>query len=199
MDECTCLRVGMAAPDFEAIAVVDLEFRRLRFSRFRRDRHVVLLFYPLDFTFVCPTELAAFSDRHDEFDHLNTRILGISVDSHYAHLAWLQTPRTEGGIWGLAFPLVSDVTKGISRAYNVLDPAAGVALRGLFIIDPAGIVQHVTVNHLPFGRSVDETLRTLRAIQHTQAFIDEGCPVDWQEGEQTVHLGRSPASLETFD
>jgi peroxiredoxin (alkyl hydroperoxide reductase subunit C) len=182
----------MPAPDFEAIAVVDLEMRRLRFSQFRRDRAVVLLFYPLDFTFVCPTELAAFSDRYQEFCHLQTPILGISVDSPYAHLAWLQTPRSEGGVQNLAFPLVSDLTKEISRAYHVLDPVAGVALRGTVLIDPNGMVQYMAVHHQAFGRSVDETLRVLAAMRHTQSFAREGCPADWHLGEPTVDLGRSP-------
>jgi len=147
---------------------------------------VVLLFYPLDFTFVCPTEITAFSDRYDEFAKLDTEILGISVDSEYSHLAWMQTDRKAGGVGELRYPLVSDLKKEISAAYNVLDPATGVALRGLFIIDKEGILQHATINNLAFGRSVDETLRTLQAIQYVQSHPDEVCPANWQPGQRTL-------------
>ncbi|MGB3199704.1 MAG: peroxiredoxin, partial [Nodosilinea sp.] len=143
-------------------------------------------FYPLDFTFVCPTEIAAFSDRYSEFEALNAEILGISVDSEFAHLAWIQTERKMGGVGDLNYPLVSDIKKDISAAYNVLDPDSGVALRGLFIIDRDGVLQHSTINNLAFGRKVDETLRVLQAIQHVQANPDEVCPVDWQPGDKTM-------------
>ena len=144
-------------------------------------------FYPLDFTFVCPTEITAFSDRHIEFKDLNTEVLGVSVDSEFSHLAWIQTERKMGGIGDLNYPLVSDIKKEVSAAYNVLDPDAGVALRGLFILDKEGVIQHSTVNNLSFGRSVDETLRVLQAIQHVQAHPEEVCPVDWQPGEKTMN------------
>ncbi|WP_008318183.1 peroxiredoxin [Leptolyngbya sp. PCC 6406] len=181
-----CLRVGQAAPDFTATAVVDQQFKTLKLSDFR-SKYVVLFFYPLDFTFVCPTEIAAFSDRYSEFKDLNAEVLGISVDSEFSHLAWIQTERTLGGVGDLNYPLVSDIKKEISTAYNVLDPDAGVALRGLFIIDKEGVVQHATINNLSFGRSVDETLRVLQAIQHVQAYPDEVCPVGWQPGEKTMN------------
>ena len=142
--------------------------------------------YPLDFTFVCPTEIIAFSDRYSEFSDLNTEVLGVSVDSEFSHLAWIQTDRKEGGIGDIAYPLVSDIKKEISSAYNVLDPDAGVALRGLFIIDREGIMQHATVNNLSFGRSVDETLRTLKALQYVQSHPDEVCPAGWKEGDKTM-------------
>ncbi|MCG9892087.1 MAG: peroxiredoxin [Thermosynechococcaceae cyanobacterium MS004] len=192
-------RVGMPAPDFTATAVYGQEFKEIRLSDYR-GQYVVLFFYPLDFTFVCPTEIAAFSDRHPEFKAINTEILGVSVDSHFSHLAWIQTDRKSGGVGDLAYPLVADLKKEISAAYNVLDPEAGVALRGLFIIDKAGIVQHVTVNNLSFGRSVDETLRVLQAIQHVQANPDEVCPVDWQPGAVTMNPDpvKSKAYFETL-
>ncbi|MEA5534574.1 peroxiredoxin [Crocosphaera sp. XPORK-15E] len=180
-----CLRVGQPAPDFIATAVVDQEFQTKKLSSYR-GKYVVLFFYPLDFTFVCPTEIAAFSDRYEEFTKINTEILGISVDSEFAHLAWIQTPRDQGGVGDIAYPLVSDLKKEISNAYNVLDPEAGVALRGLFIIDKEGIIQHATINNLSFGRSVDETLRTLKAIQYVQSHSEEVCPADWQEGDKTM-------------
>jgi peroxiredoxin (alkyl hydroperoxide reductase subunit C) len=180
-----CLRVGQEAPEFMATAVFDQEFKTVKLSDYR-GQYVVLFFYPLDFTFVCPTEIIAFSDRHGDFKSLNTEILGVSVDSEFSHLAWIQTERKEGGIGDIDYPLVSDIKKEISTAYNVLDPEAGVALRGLFIIDKEGIIQHATINNLSFGRSVEETLRTLKAIQHVQSNPDEVCPAGWQEGDQTM-------------
>ncbi len=180
-----CLRVGQAAPDFTATAVFDQEFQTVHLSDYR-GKYVVLFFYPLDFTFVCPTEITSFSDRHGEFKSKNTEVLAVSVDSEFSHLAWIQTDRKEGGIGDLNYPLVSDIKKEISAAYNVLDPEAGVALRGLFIIDRDGVIQHATVNNLAFGRNVDETLRTLQAIQHVQSHPDEVCPAGWQPGDQTM-------------
>ncbi|MGB3136827.1 MAG: peroxiredoxin [Nodosilinea sp.] len=180
-----CLRVGQMAPDFSATAVVDQNFEVVKLSDYR-GRYVVLFFYPLNFTFVCPTEIAAFSDRYSEFKELNTEILGISVDSEFAHLAWIQTERKMGGVGDLNYPLVSDIKKVISADYNVLDTESGVALRGLFIIDDDGVLQHSTINNLAFGRKVDETLRVLQAIQHVKANPDEVCPVDWQPGGKTM-------------
>ena len=180
-----CLRVGQVAPDFIATVVIDQEFQTKKLSSYR-GKYNVLFFYPLDFTFVCPTEVIAFSDRYEEFAKINTEILAISVDSEFSHLAWIQTPRTEGGVGEVAYPLVSDLKKEISTAYNVLDPESGVALRGLFIIDREGIIQHSTINNLSFGRSVGETLRTLKAIQHVQNNPEEVCPADWQEGDKTM-------------
>ena len=180
-----CLRVGQEAPDFTATAVFAQAFTTIKLSDYR-GKYVVLFFYPLDFTFVCPTEIIAFSDRYEEFKTLNTEILGTSVDSEFSHLAWMQTDRKEGGIGDIDYPLISDIKKEISTAYNVLDPDAGVALRGLFIIDKEGIIQHATVNNLSFGRSVDETLRTLKAIQYVQSHPDEVCPAGWKEGDKTM-------------
>lgn len=181
-----CLRVGQPAPDFTATAVVDQEFKTIKLSDYR-GQYVVLFFYPLDFTFVCPTEITAFSDRYEEFKALNTEVLGVSVDSEFSHLAWIQTERKAGGLGDLAYPLVSDIKKEISHAYNVLEPEAGVALRGLYLIDKDGIVQHATINNLSFGRSVDETLRVLHAVQHVQSHPDEVCPAGWMPGEKTMN------------
>lgn len=181
-----CLRVGQLAPDFTATAVVDQEFKSIKLSDYR-GRYVVLFFYPLDFTFVCPTEVTAFSDRYAEFSNLNTEVFGISVDSEFSHLAWMQTDRKSGGVGDLNYPLVSDIKKEISAAYNVLDPSSGIALRGLFIIDKDGVLQHATINNMAFGRSIDETLRTLQAIQHVQSHPDEVCPIDWQPGDKTMN------------
>jgi peroxiredoxin (alkyl hydroperoxide reductase subunit C) len=180
-----CLRVGQEAPDFTATAVSGQEFKEIKLSSYR-GKYVVLFFYPLDFTFVCPTEIIAFSDRYAEFSQLNAEILGVSVDSQFSHLAWIQTDRKNGGIGDISYPLVADLKKEISAAYNVLDPDAGIALRGLFIIDKEGVIQHATINNLGFGRSVDETLRSLKAIQYIQTHPDEVCPAGWQEGDKTM-------------
>jgi peroxiredoxin 2/4 len=181
-----CLRVGQVAPDFTATAVYDQAFKTIKLSDYR-GKYVVLFFYPLDFTFVCPTEVMAFSDSAPQFKALNTEILGVSVDSEFSHLAWIQTDRKSGGVGDLAYPLVSDIKKEIGTAYNVLDPDSGVNLRGLFIIDREGVIQHATINNLAFGRSVDETLRVLQAIRHVQLHPDEVCPVNWQPGEKTMN------------
>ncbi|MCO5592837.1 hypothetical protein L7F22_046840 [Adiantum nelumboides] len=178
--------VGNLAPEFQAQAVFDQEFIDLKLSDYRGKKYVVLFFYPLDFTFVCPTEITAFSDRHGEFEKLNTEVLGVSIDSVFSHLAWVQTDRKSGGLGDLKYPLVSDMTKSISKAYNVLIPEEGIALRGLFIIDKEGIIQHATVNNLAIGRSVDETLRTLQAVQYVQENPDEVCPAGWKPGEKTM-------------
>ncbi|KAH7297100.1 hypothetical protein KP509_26G053500 [Ceratopteris richardii] len=178
--------VGNLAPDFEAEAVFDQEFINVKLSDYRGKKYVVLFFYPLDFTFVCPTEITAFSDRYAEFEKLNTEVLGVSIDSVFSHLAWVQTDRKSGGLGDLKYPLVADLTKSISKAYNVLIPDQGIALRGLFIIDKEGIIQHATINNLAIGRSVDETLRTLQAVQYVQDNPDEVCPAGWKPGEKTM-------------
>nr|AKE98873.1 Bas1 [Bangia fuscopurpurea] len=180
-----CLRVGQMAPDFSATAVYDQEFKTIKLSDFK-NKYIILFFYPLDFTFVCPTEITAFSDKYAAFSNLNTEILGVSVDSEYSHLAWLQTDREAGGLGDLAYPLVSDLKKEISLSYNVLN-SDGVALRGLFIIDTNGIIQYSTINNLEFGRSVDETLRVLQAIQYVQSHPDEVCPANWKPGDKTMN------------
>ena len=161
------LRVGQKAPDFTATAVVDQEFKEITLSQYR-GKYVVLFFYPLDFTFVCPTEITAFSDRYADFSSKNTEVLGVSVDSQFSHLAWIQSPRNQGGLGDINYPLVADLKKEIASAYNVLDEAEGVALRGLFIIDPEGVVRQMSINDLPVGRSVDETLRLIKAFQFVE-------------------------------
>jgi peroxiredoxin (alkyl hydroperoxide reductase subunit C) len=178
--------VGNLAPDFEAEAVFDQEFIKVKLSDYIGKKYVILFFYPLDFTFVCPTEITAFSDRHAEFEKLNTEILGVSIDSVFSHLAWVQTDRKSGGLGDLKYPLVSDVTKSISKSFNVLIPDQGIALRGLFIIDREGIIQHSTINNLAIGRSVDETMRTLQALQYVQENPDEVCPAGWKPGEKSM-------------
>ena len=185
MTDNGCLRVGQKAPDFTATAVVEQEFKEISLSQYK-GKYVVLCFYPLDFTFVCPTEITAFSDRYSDFSSKNTEVLGVSVDSQFSHLSWIQTARNQGGLGDINYPLVSDLKKEIATAYNVLDDAEGVALRGLFIIDPDGVIMHSTINNLPVGRNVDETLRVLQAFQYVQANPDEVCPANWTPGEKTM-------------
>lgn len=180
----TSAQIGQPAPHFQATAVYDEEFISVQLKDYI-GKYLVLLFYPLDFTFVCPTEITAFSDHYESFKQLNTEVLAISVDSEYTHLAWLQTSRQLGGLGTLNYPLVSDLKKEISRAYNILHDNS-VALRGLFIIDKEGILQHVLINNLAFGRSINETIRTLQAIQHVQNYPEEVCPANWTPGDSTV-------------
>jgi alkyl hydroperoxide reductase subunit AhpC len=177
--------VQKPAPDFTAQAVMpDLSFRELKLSDYR-GKYVIVYFYPLDFTFVCPTEIIAFSEKHAEFAKLDVEILGVSVDSHFSHLAWRQQPRNKGGLGDLRYPLVADLSKSIARAYDVLVADGSVALRGLFLIDRQGVVRHQVVNDLPLGRSVDEALRMVKALQFFETH-GEVCPADWKEGSATI-------------
>ena len=176
--------VNKPAPDFEAQAVVDGQFKSLKLSDYK-GKYVALFFYPLDFTFVCPTELHAFQDKYAEFEKRNVEIIGVSVDSHYSHFAWLTTPKNKGGIEGVKYPLVADITKSISKDYDVLMDDAGVALRGFFLIDKDGVVQHQVVNNLPLGRNVDEAIRMVDALQFFEA-NGEVCPANWNKGDKTM-------------
>ncbi|MCA9175920.1 MAG: peroxiredoxin [Planctomycetales bacterium] len=176
--------VTKEAPDFEAQAVMpDGSFKGVKLSDYR-GKYVVMFFYPLDFTFVCPTEIIAFSEAIDQFEKLNTQVLGVSVDSHFSHLAWRNVPRSEGGIGDIRYPLVADLNKQISTDYDVLLPG-GVALRGLFLIDQGGVVRHQVVNDLPLGRNVAEALRMVEALQFFEK-NGEVCPANWQEGARTI-------------
>jgi alkyl hydroperoxide reductase subunit AhpC len=177
-------QVQQKAPDFTAKAVVGHEFQDVSLSGYR-GKCVVLFFYPLDFTFVCPTEIVAFSDRIKEFEKRNAQVIGVSVDSHYTHLAWKQTPRREGGLGDIHYPLVADLNKAICRTYGVLLEEAGIALRGLFVIDREGVIRHVTVNDLPLGRNIDEVLRVLDAL-HSYEQDGEVCPANWRPGAATM-------------
>lgn len=175
--------VGKQAPQFKLDAVHQGQFKNIALEDYKK-KWVVLFFYPLDFTFVCPTEILAFSDRLDEFKKLGAEVLGVSIDSKFTHLAWTERPRNQGGIEGLRYPLLADMNKEVAQAYGVLADG-GVALRGLFIIDPDGVVQHATVNNLGVGRSVDETLRVLQAFQFVRDH-GEVCPANWQPGGDTM-------------
>jgi len=177
--------VGKQVPDFKAKAVVNQQIvNDFTLSQFR-GQHIVFFFYPLDFTFVCPTELHAFQDKLEEFEKRNTQVIGCSVDSCFSHLAWLNTPKNKGGIEGVTYPLVSDINKNISHDFDVLIPNEGISYRGLFLIDKFGLVRHQVVNDLPLGRSVDEALRILDALLHVETH-GEVCPANWQQGKKTM-------------
>ncbi len=177
------LLVSNEAPDFTATAYHDGEFKTIKLSEFR-GKKVVLFFYPLDFTFVCPTEIVAFSEAKEEFDKRDTVVLGCSVDSQHTHRAWAEVDRKSGGIKGVNFPLLSDMTREIAESYNVLLPG-GYALRGLFIINKAGVIKHMTVNHTDLGRNVEEVLRLVDAIEHSEEY-GEVCPANWHKGTRAM-------------
>jgi peroxiredoxin (alkyl hydroperoxide reductase subunit C) len=174
--------VAKEAPDFTATAVLgDNSFKEGFKLSDLRGKYAVLLFYPLDFTFVCPSEIIAFDKAYDTFKEKNCEVVGVSVDSQFTHFAWKNTPVQQGGIGQVRFPLVADLDKQIARAYGVLLNDA-VALRGLFLIDKEGVVRHSVVNDLPLGRNVDEALRVLDALQFTEKH-GEVCPANWHQGE----------------
>ena len=186
--------VNKPAPDFSETAVINGEIKEnFTLSQFK-GKYVLLFFYPLDFTFVCPTELHAFQEQLGTFKGKNTEVIAVSTDSWFSHAAWLNTPKEKGGIEGVQYPIVSDFNKIIARDYDVL-LEGGMALRGLFLIDKEGIVQHQVVNNLPLGRSVGEALRMVEALQFTEKH-GEVCPADWKEGEKSMTADK--AGLEKY-
>lgn len=177
--------VTKEAPDFTADAVLpDNTFAQLQLSSLR-GKNVVLFFYPLDFTFVCPSEILAFNKKLEEFKSRNTEVIGVSVDSKFTHLAWKNTKLEDGGIGNIQYTLVSDLNKNIAREYGILFNES-VALRGLFLIDTKGIIRHSVINDLPLGRSVNEALRMVDALQFVEAHGDQVCPANWQEGDEAM-------------
>lgn len=177
------------------MAVVNGKFQNISLTDFK-GKYLVFFFYPMDFTFVCPTEIIAFSDRVEEFRKLGVEVVGCSTDSEYTHLAWINTPRKQGGLGDLKIPLLADKNGSIARAYGVLN-AAGVSFRGLFIINGDGILRQITVNDMPVGRSVDETLRLIQAFQFTDQH-GEVCPANWKPGEKSMKADPS-GSREYFE
>ena len=175
--------VGKAAPDFTATAVFgNNEIKEMKFSEYTKGKYAVVFFYPLDFTFVCPSELIAFDHRLAEFKQRGVEVIGISIDSQFTHLAWKNTPVNNGGIGQVGYPLVADIKHEICRAYDVEFGPAGVAFRGSFLIDKKGVVRHQVVNDLPLGRNVDEMLRMVDALQFTEEH-GEVCPAGWNKGK----------------
>eukprot|EP00735_Rhodelphis_limneticus_P008898 TRINITY_DN2367_c0_g1::TRINITY_DN2367_c0_g1_i1::g.20772::m.20772 TRINITY_DN2367_c0_g1::TRINITY_DN2367_c0_g1_i1::g.20772 ORF type:complete len:211 (+),score=78.75,sp/Q9NL98/PRDX_ASCSU/63.68/4e-89,AhpC-TSA/PF00578.16/3.4e-37,Redoxin/PF08534.5/7.1e-16,1-cysPrx_C/PF10417.4/4.6e-14 TRINITY_DN2367_c0_g1_i1:47-634(+) len=176
--------IGKPAPTFKAAAVINGEISSVDLEQYR-GKWVILFFYPKDFTFVCPTEIIAFSEAAAEFSQLNAQLLAISTDTENCHLAWINTDRKKGGLGEMKIPVVADTTKSISRAYHVLNEELGIALRGLYIVDPNGILQQITINNLPVGRSVEEAKRLLQAFQFV-AEHGEVCPANWKPGSKTM-------------
>jgi peroxiredoxin 2/4 len=180
-----CTLVTQEAPDFTANAVLaDNTFGQIQLSSLR-GKYVVLFFYPLDFTFVCPSEILAFNKKLDAFKAKNTEVIGVSVDSRFTHLAWKNTAVEDGGIGDIKYPLVEDLNKAIARSYGILF-GESVALRGLFLIDTKGVIRHAVINDLPLGRSVNEALRMVDALQFVETHGDQVCPANWQEGDDAM-------------
>ncbi len=176
--------INKPAPDFKAQTVMpDNTFKELKLSDYK-GKYVVLFFYPLDFTFVCPSEILAFNKQLNDFKERNVEVIGVSVDSHFSHLAWKNTPVEKGGIGKIQFPLVADLDKNISRDYDVLFNET-IALRGLFLIDKNGIIKHSLVNDPAIGRNVDEALRIVDALQYTEKH-GEVCPANWKSGQDAM-------------
>ncbi len=177
-------KVGQAAPDFDMPSTKNIEKlnENVKLSDYQ-GKWVVLLFYPLDFTFVCPTELTTFSDRYEDFIGIGADVIGVSTDSVHSHRAWLKTPRDKGGVEDLQYPLASDITKQVARDYGVLIEDKGVALRGLFVIDPEGTLRYAVIHDLNVGRSADETLRVIQALQTGGL-----CQAEWRPGQETLKV-----------
>ena len=184
--------VGRQAPNFKADAVVNGDFKEVQLSDYRGKKYVVLFFYPLDFTFVCPTELHAFQEKYEEFKKRDIELIACSIDSKFSHFAWLTTPKAQGGIEGVKYPLVSDIHRTIARDYDVLSDE-GVAYRGLFLIDKQGVVRHQLVNDGPLGRNVEEALRTAEALIHVEK-NGEVCPANWTEGGESIKTTKDSVS-----
>ncbi|HYN84908.1 MAG TPA: peroxiredoxin [Pyrinomonadaceae bacterium] len=177
-------KVGEPAPDFDMPSTKNIEKldQNVRLSDYR-GQWLVLLFYPLDFTFVCPTELTAFSDRIEDFEGIGAAVIGVSTDSVHSHRAWLRTPREQNGVEGLKYPLASDITKQVSRDYGVLIEEKGVALRGLFVVDPEGVLRYAVIHDLNVGRSSEETIRVIQALQTGGL-----CQAEWRPGQETLKV-----------
>jgi len=188
--------VGKPAPDFSADGYAAGKFDTYKLQDFR-GKWVYLLFYPLDYTFVCPTEVLSFSRHASKFKEHGCHVLGVSVDSKFVHKAWVESKTEDGGLGGsLNFPLLADLNKAMAKAYGVLDENAGVAFRGSFLIDPSGVVMHATTNNLSVGRSAQEALRLLKAFAYVTSHQGEVCPADWDEGADTMKA--DPASMRKY-
>jgi len=188
-------RIRRQAPDFTATAVVDNEFKKVSLSDYK-GKWVYLFFYPLDFTFVCPTEIIEFSTKAEEFKKAGVEVLGCSVDSEFVHLAWVNTPRKQGGLGEIKFPLISDITHEISKKYGVFIEEDGHTIRGSFIIDNHGVLRHFSQNDNSVGRNVTEALRLVQGYIYSDAHPGEVCPINWTPGAETMKA--DPKGSQTY-
>lgn len=178
------IKIGSKAPAFTCEAVADKKMTTISLDGLK-GKYKILFFYPLDFTFVCPTELHALQDHIEEFKKRDVEVMAVSVDSAYSHLAWLNTPKVKGGIEGVTYPLLADITKSLAKEYGVLSEDAGVALRGTFLLDKDDIIQYAAINNLPLGRNIPELVRIVDALKHVET-AGEVCPANWTEGKKAM-------------
>jgi len=178
------VKVGQKVENFKGTAVINQEFKEISLDDYK-GKYVVVFFYPLDFTFVCPTEILKFNELYPDFQNRNVEVISVSTDSKFSHLAWKNTPIANGGIGNIQYPMIADFTKKISDQFGVLVDESGVALRGTFLIDKNGVLQHATINNLDLGRNIHETLRMVDALQYTEEH-GEVCPAEWESGETAL-------------
>jgi len=183
------LKIGKKAPEFVCDAVINNQIKQMSLADHQAS-YKLLFFYPLDFTFVCPTELHALQENLEEFTKRNVNVMGISVDSVHSHMSWLNTPKSRGGIEGITYPLLSDLTKNIARSYEVLNEEIGVALRGVFLLDKENIVQYAAIHNLSLGRNITELVRIVDALVHVEQY-GEVCPANWSVGKQAMKPTRA--------
>eukprot|EP01126_Amoeba_proteus_P020795 TRINITY_DN2111_c0_g1_i19.p1 TRINITY_DN2111_c0_g1~~TRINITY_DN2111_c0_g1_i19.p1 ORF type:complete len:219 (+),score=21.58 TRINITY_DN2111_c0_g1_i19:94-750(+) len=186
--------IGSPAPDFSAKALVNGEFKEIKLSDYK-GKYLVLFFYPLDFTFVCPTEIIAFSEKAEEFRKNGAEVVGVSIDSVFTHAAWVRTPQKQGGLGKINIPLIADVNRNLSESYGALFGNTGFSLRALYIVGPTGNLRHVTMNEPPVGRNPDEILRLVQAFQYNDAH-GEVCPANWRPGSDTINPAQSSKYFE---
>ena len=189
-------RVTLPAPAFSGMAWADNQFKKISLADYS-GKYVVLFFYPLDFTFVCPTEICAFNDAAAHFKETNAELIACSVDSHFSHMEYTKKARSDGGLGDMDIPMLSDLTKDISRDYGVLTPDGAISFRGTFIIDKTGILRHSSVNDLPVGRNPDETLRLVKAFQHVDEH-GEVCPANWSPGKKAMDPNHASEKTQSY-
>ena len=189
-------RISLPAPAFAGMAWTDNQFKKISLADYS-GKYVVLFFYPLDFTFVCPTEICAFNDAASKFSKVGAQLIACSVDSHFTHAEYTKKPRAEGGLGPMSIPMLSDLTKSISKDYGVLTPDGAISFRGTFIIDKKGILRHTSCNDLPVGRNPEEVLRTVQAFQHVDEH-GEVCPANWTPGKKAMDPSHESTKTKSF-
>eukprot|EP01017_Pseudomicrothorax_dubius_P012114 TRINITY_DN1477_c0_g1_i1.p1 TRINITY_DN1477_c0_g1~~TRINITY_DN1477_c0_g1_i1.p1 ORF type:complete len:226 (-),score=78.01 TRINITY_DN1477_c0_g1_i1:123-800(-) len=190
------LAIRKPAPVFDGVAYFKGEFKNINLTQYA-GKYVVLFFYPLDFTFVCPTEIIQFATKAAEFRANNCEVIGCSIDSHFSHMEYCKKSRADGGLGDIDIPLLADVTKSIGLAYNTIIPEEGIAFRSTYIIDGKGILRHISMNDTPVGRNVDEVLRLVQAFQYTDEY-GEVCPASWRKGDKTMKTDHNDTKTKTY-